>query len=203
MSKTSDDGVFIIFGATGGIGSALASLLRSQGREVVVAGRDGDRLDELAAASGAHPHRMGDQIAPSIQACIDAAMENHGKVSGVANCIGSLLLKPAHLTTDADWESVIDTNLGSAFATVRACGKAMTKTGGSVVLVSSAAAEVGMASHEGIAAAKAGIVGLMRAAAATYAGRGIRFNAVSPGLVETPLTSRLTSNEQMKNASSV
>ena len=62
-----------------------------------------------------------------------------------------------------------------------------------MVLMSSAAASVGMANHEAISAAKAGVEGLMRAAAASYASRGIRVNAVAPGLVETPLAARIVS----------
>jgi NAD(P)-dependent dehydrogenase (short-subunit alcohol dehydrogenase family) len=71
----------------------------------------------------------------------------------------------------------------------------MMKTGGSVVLVSSAVARAGLANHEAIAAAKAGIVGLALSAAASYASRQIRVNCVAPGLVRTPLTARLTANE--------
>jgi 3-oxoacyl-[acyl-carrier protein] reductase len=64
-----------------------------------------------------------------------------------------------------------------------------------VVLVSSAAARLGLANHEAIAAAKAGVHGLVLSAAASYAGRGIRVNAVAPGLVRTPLTAGLTEND--------
>ena len=64
-----------------------------------------------------------------------------------------------------------------------------------MVLVSSAAATIGMPNHEAIAAAKAGIEGLVRSAAATYAGSSIRFNAVAPGLVKSKMTERLWNNE--------
>ncbi|MGE5293794.1 MAG: SDR family oxidoreductase [Solirubrobacterales bacterium] len=86
-------------------------------------------------------------------------------------------------------------NLTAAFATVHAGAKTMMNTGGSIVLVSSVAARVGLPNHEAIAAAKAGIIGLTLAAAASYAERGIRVNCVAPGMVRTPLTARLTANE--------
>ena len=69
------------------------------------------------------------------------------------------------------------------------------------MLVSSAAARVGLANHETIAAAKAGVIGLVLSAAATYARQKIRFNAVAPGLVRTPLTKGLTSSELAEKAS--
>jgi NAD(P)-dependent dehydrogenase (short-subunit alcohol dehydrogenase family) len=72
---------------------------------------------------------------------------------------------------------------------------------GSVVLVASAAATTGLANHEAIAASKAGIIGLARSAAATYASRGLRFNVVAPGLVRTPLTARITGNPAAEKAS--
>ena len=99
------------------------------------------------------------------------------------------------------FEQVLMTNLTSAFRTVKAAGQIMKQSGGSVVLVSSAAARIGMPNHEAIAAAKAGVEGLTRSAAATYAGRGIRFNAVAPGLTKTNMTRNIWSNEQAAEAS--
>jgi NAD(P)-dependent dehydrogenase (short-subunit alcohol dehydrogenase family) len=96
---------------------------------------------------------------------------------------------------------VIAANLTSAFAVVRAAGKAMRQKGGSIVLVSSAAARIGLANHEAIAAAKAGVMGLTLSAAATYASKGIRVNAVAPGLVRTPMTQRIWDNPKSAEAS--
>jgi NAD(P)-dependent dehydrogenase (short-subunit alcohol dehydrogenase family) len=84
---------------------------------------------------------------------------------------------------------------------VRAAGRLLKTDGGSVVLVSSAAARIGLANHEAIAAAKAGLEGLARSAAATYARQRIRFNVVAPGLVRTPLTQGLVASELAEKAS--
>lgn len=73
--------------------------------------------------------------------------------------------------------------------------------GGSIVLVASAAAETGLANHEAIAAAKGGVAALARAAAATYAPHNVRVNAVAPGLVETPLTERITRSPAARESS--
>ena len=129
------------------------------------------------------------------------AVSTAGPVDSFVNCVGSILLKPAHLTSDAEFREVVETNLFSAFATVKCAGKMLRASGGSVVLMSSAAAKLGIANHEAIGAAKAGIEGLARSAAATYAGANIRFNVVSPGLVKTNLTKRIWESPAMASAS--
>lgn len=131
---------------------------------------------------------------------VEQVFQQAGEIEGVVNCSGSLLLKAAHLTSKAQYQATIDASLTTAFATVRAAGKYL-KNGGSVVLVSSAAALEGLANHEAIAAAKAGIIGLTLAAAASYAGSKLRVNAVAPGLTETPLTQSLTVNENSRKLS--
>jgi NAD(P)-dependent dehydrogenase (short-subunit alcohol dehydrogenase family) len=118
----------------------------------------------------------------------------------MANCVGSLLLKPAHLTKFEEFQVTIAQNLTSAFGVVRAGARVMTG-GGSVVLCSTAAARIGLSNHEAIAAAKGGVQGLVLSAAATYASRGLRVNAVAPGLVDTPLTARITGSPPALQAS--
>jgi NAD(P)-dependent dehydrogenase (short-subunit alcohol dehydrogenase family) len=188
--------VFLI-GATGGIGSATAKLLASQGREVVLAGRDAAKLAPLAEAL-AMPHAVVD--AADFEA-LEAAIASAGLLGAVVNCAGSLLLKPAHLTTAREYQETVAASLTTAFSTVRAAAKAMMSTGGSIVLCATAAARAGFANHEAIAAAKGGVISLTMSAAASYAGRNIRVNCVAPGLVDTPLTSRITQNETALKAS--
>jgi NAD(P)-dependent dehydrogenase (short-subunit alcohol dehydrogenase family) len=125
----------------------------------------------------------------------------HGRLDAAASLIGSLLLKPAHLTSADDWSEVIATNLTSAFALVRAAAPAMRSDGGAIVLASTAAARIGLANHEAIAAAKAGVEGLVRSAAATYGARSVRVNAVAPGLVASGLTERLVADPAQAEAS--
>lgn len=191
----------LVLGATGGVGSALARRLAATGAQLVVAGRDPARLAAVAAETGALSRTFEATDWASVESCVTFAAERHGRLDGVALCVGSLLLKPAHLTTRADWDGILATNLTSAFATVRAAARAMMRDGGSIALVSSAAARVGLANHEAIAAAKAGVDGLVLAAAASYAPHRIRVNAVAPGLVRTPLTARITGNETALAAS--
>lgn len=193
--------VCVVLGATGGMGSELCRRLSSRGARLVVASRDPERVESLASQLGAHPFTLDATRSDEVDRCIEDAVSHYGRLDGVANCVGSLLLKPAHLTTDGEWTATLSANLGSAFAVVRASARAMMQKGGSIVLVSTAAARIGIANHEAIAAAKAGILGLTLSAAATYAGRRIRVNAVAPGLVETPLSERITRSEASRKAS--
>jgi NAD(P)-dependent dehydrogenase (short-subunit alcohol dehydrogenase family) len=190
----------IVIGAYGGIGRAVCELLHAGGAKLAVVGRDETKLAELADRYDALPlvadaARFGD-----VDAAFDRAIAELGPLTGAVNCAGSLLLKPAHITTEAEFAATIAANLTSAFAVCRAAGRAMSG-GGSVVLVSTAAACTGIANHEAIAAAKGGVQGLMLSAAATYAARGLRFNCVAPGLTRTPLTAKLTANDASEKAS--
>jgi NAD(P)-dependent dehydrogenase (short-subunit alcohol dehydrogenase family) len=192
--------VFILGGA-GGIGSALARNIVASGGSVFLAGRDAGKLAAVAADLGAAYAPVDAADPDAVDACADRAAEALGGITGVACCAGSLLLKPAHLTTTSEWQATLAANLTTAFGCVRAAGRLLKTDGGSVVLVSSAAARIGLANHEAIAAAKAGIVGLMLSAAATYARQRIRFNAVAPGLTKTPLTQGLVASELAEKAS--
>lgn len=191
----------LVIGAAGGIGSALVRRLAAGGSSVFLAGRDVPRLETLAAEVSMPWSTVEATDPDAIDSLADRAAGELGGLDGLVNCAGSILLKPAHLTSSADWQATLATNLTSAFGCVRAAGRLMKGEGGSVVLVSSAAARVGLANHEAIAAAKAGIIGLVLSAAATYAKQKVRFNAVAPGLVRTPLSKGLLSSELAEKAS--
>jgi 3-oxoacyl-[acyl-carrier protein] reductase len=191
---------YIVIGAYGGVGSALSRRLAKKGANLLLAGRDEVRLASLAAELGAQTFALDASNVRQVELCMKQAVERFGPVSGVANCVGSLLLKPAHRLTEEEWDATIATNLKSAFAVVRGAAITMSQ-GGSVVLLSTAAARIGLANHEAISAAKAGIEGLALAASASYASKGIRVNCVAPGMTRTPLTAKLLQNETMAKAS--
>ncbi len=198
----SKSSVIFIIGAAGGIGSALCRRLQKRGATLVLAGRDAGRLEALSREVGGEVSPLDARDLGAVSDAITRTVERHGRLDGAVNLAGSILLKPAHLTSAEEWDDVLSTNLRTAFALVRAAAPAMGKSGGgSLVLLSSAAARVGLANHDAIAAAKAGVAGLALSAAATYAPRNVRINVVSPGLVRTPLAERIVSNEAALKAS--
>jgi NAD(P)-dependent dehydrogenase (short-subunit alcohol dehydrogenase family) len=192
--------VIVVFGATGGIGSALCRMLRPS-FDLLLCARDEQRLQSLGEELSSPWRATEATNFRDVETAFEVAKEGRAGVYGAANCVGSIVLKPAHLTTEADFDETIALNLKSAFAVLRAAAKHADRQGGAVVLFSSAAASVGLPNHEVIAAAKGGISGLVRSAASTYAGRGLRVNAVSPGLVDTPLATRITGNPSALKAS--
>ncbi len=188
--------VHLILGATGGIGSTLARQLAATGARLVLAARKADQLEALGAELGANTVVIDATVPADIERAVETAVQTFGRLDGATNCVGSLLLKPAHLTRPEEFDDVLSINLRSAFSLVRSATRVMMNntepTGGSIVLVASAAARIGLANHEAIAAAKGGVISLTLSAAASYAAKNVRVNCVAPGLVRTPLTARIT-----------
>ncbi len=179
---------YLVVAASSGVGQSVVELLKNQGDEVLTTARTSDKIT---------PDFILD--AADFDA-VDKLFEQAGPLDGVVNCAGSLVLKSAHATRFEEYQQTINASLTTSFAVVRAAGKRMSQ-GGSVVLISSAAALTGMANHEAIAAVKAGIIGLAQSAAATYAASNLRFNVVAPGMVKTTLTEPLLKSELVAKAS--
>ncbi len=198
---TNSNESILILGATGGIGSEVARKAAARGAKLLLVARDQEKLRALATETGGSFLSIDATRADDVHHAVQQAVEVNGGLTGVVNCVGSILLKPAHLTSEEEYRQTLALNLDSAFFTVKSAARTMMRTGGSIVLSTSAVARTGLFNHEAIAAAKAGIVGLMQSAAATYAPRGVRVNCVAPGLVETPMSARLTANEAAKKAS--
>jgi NAD(P)-dependent dehydrogenase (short-subunit alcohol dehydrogenase family) len=190
-----DKRVLVILGATGEVGGELCRRLSAQGAKLIIAGRNPEKLNELADEIKAQPYLLDAAVSEDVTQAIGEAAVLHGRLDGVANCVSAPLVKPAHETSDVEWEETLGVNLGSAFHAVRAAARYMrAQDGGSIVLVSTAVRD-GLAGCEAAAAAEAGVIGLTLSAAATYASRKIRVNCVAPGLPGTPLAAHFGSPE--------
>lgn len=187
-----------ILAARSTIGQAVAQQLHKAGHQLAFLGRDLTGVD-LEAANFSAECELTDFDA--LEKAVGGAANALGGLTGIVNCSGSIVLKPAHLSNRGLFDETIEANLATAFAAARAAVKHMDKAGGSVVLISSAAATLGMPNHELIGAAKGAVEGLIRSAAATYSSRSIRFNGVAPGLVDTALSEDLLKNTTSRKVS--
>ena len=182
----------LIIGAAGGIGSKLVQDL--MGASNLLLGYYNSSLNVPVESE-----KVDATDFDSVENFIKKGLDKFENIDSVVCLPGSLILKPAHKCSEEEFYQTIDTNLKTSFSVTRAAGEHLKDS--SIVLMSTAAASIGLANHELIAAAKSGVEGLARSAAKTYARKNLRFNTVSPGMVETPLTSSITSNDIVRKAS--
>jgi NAD(P)-dependent dehydrogenase (short-subunit alcohol dehydrogenase family) len=190
----------LVFGATGGIGGAIAEGLAASGRPVHLAGRDAERLAALAARLGA-PATVADVLAPGAiaRAVAEAAGAHGGALSGLVFAVGSIVLKPLKRATVEDHLGAYRLNVVAAAEAVAAAEGALKAGQGAVVLFSSVAARSGFANHAVIGPAKAAVEGLTVALAAELA-PAVRVNCIAPSLTRTGIAAPLTGNEAMAKA---
>ena len=173
--------VALVTGAAGGLGQSVAARLAGAGWRLVVTSREGERL--ASSYGDRHLQVVADcSSVAGARHILEVAKAHEMLPTAFAHCVGNIRLGALHRLPEADFTACLNANLISAFHTLAAFVGALrdAKCPGSAVLVSSAAARIGTPNHEAVAAAKAGVEGLVRSAAATYAGNGIRINAVAP-----------------------
>ena len=186
--------VAIITGGTRGIGLASARLLAEDGASVVVSGRDAGRLEaavkELEALGVAALGIAAD--AAKREDCdrlVETAKERFGRIDVLVNNAGMTRDQLLVRMKDDDWDQVLDVNLRGVFLMTRAAGKVMMRQkSGRIINITSTAGAMGNAGQVNYSAAKAGVIGLTKAAARELAHWNILVNAVAPGLIETDMT---------------
>ena len=197
-----DTKVVWIIGGSGGIGSNLARRMSDNGWKVIISARNIENLNLVSDGKYIDSLIVDATNADDVQEKAKQINETYGSLDAVVNSVGSIFLRPLHATSSEQFMETINQNLVTSCNVIRATAKIMMRgNGGRIVLFSSAAASLGMPNHAAISAAKAGVEGLARAAASDYAKRGIRVNVISPGLVETPLSSHLLASEQSRKVS--
>ncbi len=185
--------VAIVTGGSRGIGRAVAASLAEDGASVVVSGRDPGRVEVEAKeleALGALVLAVQADVArrEDVDRLVDRARERFGRIDVLVNNAG--ITRDALLVRmkDEDWDQVLDVNLRGAFLMTRAVAKVMMRQkGGRIINIASTAGAMGNAGQANYSAAKAGLIGLTKAAARELAHWGILVNAVAPGLIDTDM----------------
>ena len=190
--------VALVTGGTRGIGLAIARLLADDGASVVVSGRDPGRLESaakelealgasaLAVAADAGKREDADRL-------VEAARERFGRIDVLVNNAGITRDQLLVRMKDDDWDKVMDTNLRGVFLMTRAVGKVMMRQkSGRMINISSTAGAMGNPGQVNYSAAKAGVIGLSKAAARELAHWNILVNVVAPGLIETDMTAAIS-----------
>lgn len=179
--------IALVTGAAGGLGKQVVNKLADDGWQLVVVSRQATLLSEAFGNSFLQIEADCSTVAGARQ-IFQICKEKEVLPTALAHCVGNIRLGALHRMNEADFNDCLSANLISAFHTLAAFTGSLrdARSPGAAVLVSSVAAQIGTPNHEAIAAAKGGLEGLVRGAAATYAAAGIRVNAVAPGIMETP-----------------
>ena len=189
----------IVTGAAGGIGRAACGVLAAAGANVVVSDivEDSGRatVEAVRASGGAAVFVKADLAQEAdVRALVERAVSSYGRLDGAFNNAGlEQCALPLHELTTEQWERALRVDLTSVFWCLKYQVLAMLATGGgAIVNTASSLGQVAIQNASEYITAKHGVVGLTRAAAAEYGARGIRVNAVLPGIIRTPMIARLT-----------
>ena len=183
----------LVTGGAKGIGLAISQELVALGWNVVVTGRDAAAIDTAVSGLASGPGKaigrvMDVRDRTSIDSVIADTRSEFGSLDSLINCAGVIIRNESEVLSEADWETVIDTDLSGVFKCSQAAFTDLEKAkGATIVNVGSIAGSVGIAGRAGYTAAKAGLEGLTRTLGLEWADRDIRVNAVAPGWTRTEM----------------
>ena len=180
---------YLIFGATGSVGSSLAEQLKNSGNDIHLVGRNQIEVKAVAEKLGCS-YTVADVLEDGF---IEKVKSDINEIRGIAYCVGSIDLKPLRMVTVADMNKCMKLNLYSAIEAIKGFQESLKKNKGSVVLFSTVAAQRGFTNHTIIASAKAAVEGLTVTLAAEFA-PNIRVNCIAPSLSKSKIAEPMLKN---------
>ncbi len=195
--------VILVTGSSRGIGAEVAARAAADGATVAVHYRTSPEGAERTLArvrvAGGDGAAFGADLSDGAEAeaLVHRVLERFGRLDGLVNNAGRTQVGPFLELDPAEWDAVLRADLTAAFHTCRAALPAMLAAGqGSIVNMASRLGQTGIAETAAYSAAKAGLIGLTRSLAREFGGRGIRVNAVAPGMTVTEMTSDLAASDE-------
>ena len=181
---------YLIFGATGSIGSNLAEQLKSSGHDIHLVARNEEMVSTMANKLGCS-FTVADVLKDNF---IEKVKADVPDVKGIAYCVGSIDLKPLRMVKEEDFNKCMKLNLYSAVEAIKGYQESLKKNKGSIVLFSTVAAQRGFTNHAIIASAKAAVEGLTVSLAAEFA-PNIRVNCIAPSLTNSKIAEPMLKNK--------
>jgi NAD(P)-dependent dehydrogenase (short-subunit alcohol dehydrogenase family) len=180
---------YLIFGATGSIGSSLAKQLKDSGHNIHLVGRNESEVKNLSEKLDCN-FTVADVLEDGF---IEKVKTNISDIKGIAYCVGSIDLKPLRMVTERDFNKCMKLNLYSAVEVIKGYQENLKKNKGSIVLFSTVAAQRGFTNHAVIASTKAAVEGLTVSLAAEFA-PNIRVNCIAPSLTKSKIAEPILKN---------
>ena len=180
---------YLIFGATGSVGSSLSEKLKNSGNDIHLVARNETEVKKIAEKLSC-PFTVADVLEDGFIEKIKADVDD---IKGIAYCVGSIDLKPLRMVTEAELNKCMKLNLYSAIEAIKGFQENLKKNKGSVVLFSTVAAQRGFTNHTIIASAKAAVEGLTVTLAAEFAPH-IRVNCIAPSLSKSKIAEPMLKN---------
>jgi len=189
--------IALVTGGTRGIGRAITELYARQGATVyftyAASAELAGEIVNILSAENAHCIAVScnGSIVDSVNNLVNEIVSKHGRLDILVNNAGITRDNIILRMSDSQWQEVIDNNLTAAFYYCRAASKIMLRTGGSIINISSVVGVRGNAGQSNYAASKAGMIGLSKSLALELGSRNIRCNVITPGFIDTEMTSAL------------
>ena len=193
--------VVLLTGATGGIGRSIAKKMKKKGARIILSGTRQNVLDELSSELGEDTKAIATDLTSkeSILSLAKEAETIFGHIDVLINNAGITADNLFIRMKDEEWENVININLSASMRLTRQVIKGMLKRRyGRIIFISSIVGFTGNAGQSNYSASKSALSGLTKSVALEVAGRGITCNLIAPGFISTPMTDKLTDEQQNK-----